>query len=489
MLPIILEPLNTTLYDILNKLNPVEIDKLVSTLKENEAKIHGNLNDLFPILNKIRESMIEGNGNNFIDLSHELREKILNLIIEKGKIFNNTKINKFNDAIIKIQEYFKNLAHSEGATKFHELIIQIIPLYAELRDKLQKNKEILSGTIYEITKFLLDIDNRNTQPWASKVYYFLENERVKFLEELVKLRDFGIKTWNILQNIKNLNGSEIVDLPGNLLNNLMEILLNKNIYSYLKTLQQKLMKMDSITHGIKSLDKFKDKLAALIDKNKENMTKNKELFDKFKSILEQFKKNNSAEIINDIKTFLDEQQKKLIENLNDTQLVFNTTLYAIFPEDLISQVKALKKPMEALQEKIKNSGLTTFIHDLNESIYNCDIGALKDKIKIDGFKDEIEKIDKLLNGSNSTLIVEENNKLLKIVINEIKNKITELLNDPEIQPLVEQLKQIKAKSEEALKKMKTYEKYKKNLNNIKISTNKLNEYNTKVQTFLLNSYF
>jgi protein subunit release factor A len=76
-----------------------------------------------------------------------------------------------------------------------------------------------------------------------------------------------------------------------------------------------------------------------------------------------------------------------------------------------------------------------------------------------------------------------------MVIDNIKKKTTELLNDPEIQPLTEQLKQIKAKSEEALKHMKIYEKYKKNMNNIKASTNVMKEYIDKAEIFLLNSQF
>jgi len=485
MLPFASKPLNTTFYDIIKVFNPDEFDKLASALKENEPYIHGNLNDIAISLKNIRESMIEGNGNKFIDSSHELKEKILNIIMEKGKIFNDTIISKFNDVILKI---YKNLSDSTEVPKVHDFINKAIPLYAELRAKIEKNKELLNGTIYNLTKALIDFNNRNTTPLADKINVTLDKEREDFIEKLTELRDFGIKTMDILQNIKNLSGSEIVDLPGELLKNLTDILLNKNDSNSttLPTLQD-LISMDNLAHGTKLLDKFKDKLAELIDKSREIAAKEEVV--KLKYILEQFKNNNSTEIINNVKTFLDEQQKQFIGNISDKQIVMDEILHAIFPEELIPKVKELRKAIKTLQEKTKKSDLAIFIHDLNESIYNCDIKSLKDKIKIDGFKDEVEKIDKLLEGSDSALVVEEKKKLFKMVIDNIKKKTTELLNDPEIQPLTEQLKQIKAKSEEALKHMKIYEKYKKNMNNIKASTNVMKEYIDKAEIFLLNSQF
>ena len=45
---------------------------------------------------------------------------------------------KFNDAIIKIHEDYKNLTNSTGDSILHALINKTIPLYAELRDKIEK---------------------------------------------------------------------------------------------------------------------------------------------------------------------------------------------------------------------------------------------------------------------------------------------------------------------------------------------------------------
>ena len=78
--------LNTTLYAILNKFNPDEIDKLASSLKENEAKIPGSLNALFTSLNKIRESMIEWN----YWFKSWIKRKKINLTLERGNIPNIT---------------------------------------------------------------------------------------------------------------------------------------------------------------------------------------------------------------------------------------------------------------------------------------------------------------------------------------------------------------------------------------------------------------
>ena len=176
---------------------------MASSLKENEVKIPGGLNTLFTSLNKIRESMIEGNGTKFIDLNHELREKIINLTTERGNIYNITWIKKFNDTTTKIHEDYKNLANCTGDSILHALINKTILLYTELRDKIEKNKELLNGTIYNLTKALIDINNINTTPLEDQLNETLDKNRENFIGELIKLCEFGIKIRDKLDNLKN----------------------------------------------------------------------------------------------------------------------------------------------------------------------------------------------------------------------------------------------------------------------------------------------
>lgn len=113
---------------------------------------------------------------------------------------------KFNATIIKIHEDYKNLTNSTGDSILHALINKTILLYAELRDKIEKNKELLNGTIYNLTKALIDLNNTNTTPLADQLNGTLDKNRENFIGELIKLLDFGIKIRDKLDNLKSLNG-------------------------------------------------------------------------------------------------------------------------------------------------------------------------------------------------------------------------------------------------------------------------------------------
>ena len=62
---------------------------------------------------------------------------------------------------------------------------------------------------------------------ADQLNETLDKNRENFIGELIKLRDFGIKIRDKLDNLKNLNGSELVDLPEDILKNMTTNLLNK----------------------------------------------------------------------------------------------------------------------------------------------------------------------------------------------------------------------------------------------------------------------
>ena len=478
--------------------------KIVEQLKNLQVKV----NEIEDIKKKYNQSNITGT----IEEKREILQYMLKNLKETIQYF--LKNNKLGGII----------AFAEDKNK--EIIKMIDPnnkIAKSFKNYIGKIKE-LDGSIVNLLYITYDVSAELKKLILESLVSSTNSSEL--INQLTMAYDYQ---KNISQKLKDLNGTEIVNLQEEFLKNMFNSLKNKINNTNNTVLKDKLEKLSDFNMNItnklsekKLVDKFKEQLANVIDRLKQlNENKLNELLKAHKYIQEQFRINNSTEIIKNVETSLNDFKNDYInklsnlsqsipdlirERMNNSKFIqklkefledIKNKTELLMPDEKENPISnhsdfkilPLKESFNKLKEKIAESKTGIFFENLEESIYNCDIESIKDLLQIERIKNEVEKIKGYLNQSNATFLVEKERESVRGIMNEIKSKISVSVNNSKFTPLINKLKDINSNISDTFKKMKIYEDFRKFATKMKAANNATVALYEKIQIFILNSYF